>query len=373
MSHRAHWITACLFLALVASKFDARTGFTSLIRFGETWETRRHPSLQNLPIATVPHSNGYDGQFYGQIALDPLLNNPATPQALDVSAYRARRILTPATAAVVGFGNPWWTLQAYALLNAACWFALAWLLAKALPPLDPTNFARWLGCMFSMGVLESVRQSLVDLPALLLLALAIFAQIQSRTNQSTLWLAFGNLTKESNLLGALALCFGDPARPSAIKRSILSFGLAAIPLFGWSCYVNYRIPSSAASNGLGNFTWPLLGLGLHIKSCLSELAAGNWDGRYSMGLLGAVSFLIQAWTLWRRPNFHSAWWRVGAAYALLLLFLSPWVWSGYWAVSRVILPMTIGFNLLLPSSHRFFWPLWILGNATMIHAVWRFL
>jgi hypothetical protein len=373
MSHRAYWIATCIFLALVASKFDPRSGFTSLIRFGETWENRRLPSLQGLPIATVSHSNGYDGQFYAQIAVDPLLSNPDTSRALDVPGYRARRILVPAVAAAAGLGTPWWTLQAYALINVACWIALAWLLAKILPPSNPVNCSRWLGCMFSMGVLESVRQSLVDLPGLLLLVLAIFAQARSRPTQSTVWLALGNLAKESNLLGSFAVCFGSPERPFATKKSILTLGLAALPLLAWSCYVGYRLPSPAESSGLGNFTWPLLGLGRHVKSCLLEMASGNWDGRYSMGLIGAVSFLTQALSLWLRPNFHSAWWRAGAVYALLLLFLSPWVWSGYWAVSRVILPMTVAFNLLLPASTRLFWPLWALGNATILHGLWRFL
>jgi hypothetical protein len=373
MNYRAYWIAACLFAALVAAKFSMPTGFSSLIRFGETWETRRHVLLQGVPVATVPHSNGYDGQFYAQIALDPLLRHRDTARVLDVPAYRARRILTPAIAAAAGLGNPWLTLQAYALLNVVCWFVLAWLLAKALPASEPTNFARWLGCMFGMGVLESVRQSLVDLPALLLLALAISSQVQSRTIGSTVWLALGNLAKESNLIGSVALCFGDSKRPFPLKRAIFSFGIAAIPLMMWSYYVSSRLPSPAESAGFGNFTWPVLGLGIHLKTCLTELAAGNWDGRFSMGLLGAVGFVTQVAILWRHPNFQSGWWRVGAAYALLFLFLSPWVWSGYWAVSRVILPMTIAFNLLLSSSRRSFWPLWALGNVSILHALWRFL
>jgi hypothetical protein len=34
--------------------------------------------------------------------------------------------------------------------------------------------------------------------------------------------------------------------------------------------------------------------------------------------------------------------------------------------------MTIAFNLLLPAN-RFFWPVWIVGNLVLLHAVWRFL
>ena len=199
MSRHAYWIASCLFLVLIASKFSLQTGFTSLIRFGETWESRRSSALNGLPVATVPDSSGYDGQFYAQVALDPLLRNPGTGAALDVPAYRARRILVPAIATIIGMGNPWPVLQAYALLNVVCWLVLAWLLRRAISGNDWTAFARWAGCMFGMGALESVRQSLVDLPAALLLTLAILAHDRARTGQSTGWLALANLAKESSL------------------------------------------------------------------------------------------------------------------------------------------------------------------------------
>ena len=63
-----------------------------------------------------------------------------------------------------------------------------------------------------------------------------------------------------------------------------------------------------------------------------------------------------------RANWRSPWWRVGITYALLMVFLGPGVWGGVpGAVSRVVLPMTCAFNLLLPRN-RAFWPLAIIGN-----------
>jgi len=373
MSRPAYWIAICLFAALVAAKFSPHTGFTSLIRFGESWNDRRLDSLHELPIAIASHSNGYDGQFYAQLALDPLLRETRTARALDVPAYRARRILLPAAAALAGLGRPWWTLQVYALLNVVCWFVLAWLLRRMLPANDWMTFARWAGCMFGMGVLESVRQSLVDLPALVLLTLAIDAHDRSRTARSTGWLALANLTKESSLLGSLALSVEDFRWPFLTRRKTISLLAAAVPLAAWSYYVSTRLPPSPDSSGAGNFTWPLVGIIQLVNTCAAEIVAGNWDGRFTMGLLAAIGFVVQVWTLWRRPDFSSSWWRVGTAYALLILFLSPWVWSGYWAASRALLPATIAFNLLLPSNSRSFWPLWALGNVTLLHALWRFL
>lgn len=147
-----------MFTVLVLLIFSPQTGFTSLIRFGETWSNRLHSSLQDLPIAVVPSSNGYDGQFYAQIALDPTLRDAELARVVDAPAYRARRILLPALAALLGLGIPWWTIQAYAVLNVLCWLCFAWLLHRHIGRHDWIAYARWVGCVFSMGVTESVRQ-----------------------------------------------------------------------------------------------------------------------------------------------------------------------------------------------------------------------
>lgn len=372
MSRYAYWIATLLFVCLVLAKFSPQTGFTGLIRFGESWQHRRHSAIQTLPLATVPQSNGYDGQFYAQIALDPLLRSSELANVIDTPSYRARRILSPAIAAILGLGNPWWTLQAYALLNVFCWLVLGWCLHRQLDPADPLAFGRWVGCMFSMGVLESVRQSLVDLPALLLLVLAIGSWQKPSRHRSSLWLGLANLAKETSLLGMIALHCDKSLRPFPWRNIGLSLLIGILPFAVWSLYVGRRFTHIPGSDGLGNFSWPLLGLLTQAKYSLREVSLGNFDGRYSFSLVAIISLVIQFVFLWRNPRPESSWWRIGAAYSLLLLVLSSWVWSGYWAVCRAVLPMTIAFNLLLPAT-RAFWPLWTLGNLTMLHAVWRFL
>lgn len=330
------------------------------------------PSLQPLSVPVVTRSAGYDGQFYAQVALDPLLHDSNLATALDAPAYRARRILVPATAALLGSGNPWWTIQIYALLNVCCWFAFAWLLKNELTIADWTSFARWFGCVFSMGVLESVRQSLVDLPALLLLVLAVRANGRNSVKPTTLWLALGNLTKESSILAAAALAAYRPL-PLFLRRASLYVAVAALPALLWWVYVSRHFPSNSInSSGFGNFTWPLFGLINEIILSTRAILSGNFDSRYTFALVSIAGFIIQSTVLWLYPRPDTPWWRIGAAYSLLLLVLGPWVWSGYWAVCRAVLPLTIAFNLLLPAS-RAFWPLWICGNLSLLHAVWRFL
>jgi len=89
-------------------------------------------------------------------------------------------------------------LQAFALLNGFAGSFLGWRLHRLIGTADRLAFARWVGCMFSLGVLDSVRKSLVDLTALLLLRLATEAYTQARAGRSALWLALANLTKETS-------------------------------------------------------------------------------------------------------------------------------------------------------------------------------
>lgn len=373
MIRYAYWAAVLAFLTLAGAEFDRVTGFSHLIRFGETWKHAQLSTIRNLPLATVMHSAGYDGQFYAQIATDPLLRNPELDHAIDAPAYRARRILLPAIAALVAAGDPWWTVQAYALLNIFCWLILAWLIREWIDRNNWIGFARWIACMFSMGVLESARQSLVDLPALLFLAVAIRACTRSRSfSQSALWLALGNLTKETTLIGTLAVNCTELGDRRKWRQFIFRMTIAALPLVLWWLYVDHRFNGTSSGEGWANLTWPFVDMIAEGRLCLRELVRGNFDGRYSFGLLAITGLLVQSVTLWCHRDFKSPWWRVGAAYVLLLPFLGVWVWSGYWAACRAVLPLTVAFNLLLPADRRF-WPLWVAGNLTILHAVWRFL
>jgi len=367
-----YWIASLLFAGLVGAKFDSLTGFTSLIRFGETWQNRRHTSLQRLPISTVSKSNGYDGQFYAQIALDPLLKGSELPRIIDAPSYRAHRILAPLVAWIAGCGNPWWVIQVYALINIVCWAGLGWVLCRLINGRDWIDFARWVGCMFSVGILDSVRQSLVDLPALLLLVAAIWQLQRSRPNSSTLCLALGGLAKETTLLGAIALSADSVFLAKNRLWTACRIALVFVPTCLWWLYVDSRLGTEPSGSGLGNLTRPFAGLVRHTILCVTELGHANLDGRYLFGLLAVVGIIIQSISIWRASNLSSPWWRIGVAYSILIPFLSLWVWSGYWAACRAVLPLTISFNLLLPAN-RSFWPLWIAGNLTILHGLWRFL
>ena len=86
-------------------------------------------------------------------------------------------------------------------------------------------------------------------------------------------------------------------------------------------------------------------------------------------LIALVSLTTQAIVLVVVRARDNPWWRAGIASCALMVVLGPAVWEGFpGAATRVLLPMTVAFNAVLPRN-RWFWPLLFLGNLTVINAL----
>lgn len=356
-----------VFLVLwgVAAFYEPKDGFTVFIMFGSAFEPRAVPALQNVPHA-VDSTYGYDGQFYAQLALDPLLQDPATAKALDTPFYRARRIFLPWLANVVGLGIPWLVLQTYALLNVASWLGLAWVLLRWFPPGSASATAAWVGCVLGSGVLASMRLALPDGPSALLLALGIAALQANRHWVAAAILGVAGLTRETSLLGASVLAPSEIPTTRRLVTFAAQAAMVAGPLALWLLYLSsLGLPAEAA--GEGNFSAPFAA---YIQKWSTSIAnvrledAGR-DAWFTVAALVALTtqaVSLAWWREWRNP-----WWRVGIGYAVLLFVLGPAVWDGQpGAATRVVIPMTLAFNVLLPRG-RWFWPWWAVGNANLAH------
>jgi hypothetical protein len=130
-------IAVLAFLFCIGRVYDKRNGFTKLIGFGSRFASHTVPVVRSLPRYIYRRSAGYDGQFYAQLATDPLMKDSLTDQAMDDMPLRARRIFFAWTAYVLGLGRPAWILQAYALQNVICWLVLSVLLLRWFPAGTP--------------------------------------------------------------------------------------------------------------------------------------------------------------------------------------------------------------------------------------------
>ena len=356
-----------LLLASVARFYHPGVGFSALliIPTGHEYEI---PALQRIPHYEYPPQIAYDGSMYVQLAMDPLLRDPAIDRALDAPAYRARRILFCWTAYAMGLGRPAWILQTFALQNVLSWLILAWLITRWFPLTSPRFFALWVGSMFSHGLLMSVRMSLLDGPSLLLLASAVAASERGRRWLASVVLAIAGLGRETNLLGALALPW-----PVGWRGWLKTAGagiLIVLPLVIWQDYIWSIYRGTSASAGADQLAVPFTAYAHKWRVTVEQLRRGGFvsPAGYTLFVLLSVTVhvVFLAWTrAWREP-----WWRIAAAFALLILSAHWVVWEGQpGAVTRIGLPLKLGFNVLLARyPPPFFWAWFLAGNLDLVAA-----
>lgn len=355
-----------LFLLSVARFYHPGTGFTALIGFPEGHDYEA-PAMREVPHYDYPAWASYDGQFYAQRALDPLCRDPLVDRAMDLAPFRARRILFSWTAFAIGLGRPVWIIQVYAVQNVVCWLLLAWLLAHWIPPASRRGLALWSACLFSHGVLWSVRFALLDAPSLLLIVCAVRAVEAGRPLLSAAIAGVAGLARETNVLALAAQPI--PRDRRAWMRLAVAAVLTVLPLLLWEDYLR-SIYRSTIFRGTDTFTAPGVAL---TSSLLRSLTAFREEGIFSgawlpFGVL--TSLIVQSIYVLLYRNYKAAWWRVAVPYVGLMLVLDRVLANPHTgAITRVLLPLTVGFNVLLAAEPRTmrFWSWFVGGN---LHLLW---
>jgi hypothetical protein len=363
-----HLSAVALLLAGVLRFYESRSGFTALIGFGERQSASVVPALRDVPHKVYPRSSGYDGQFYAQMAVDPLLRDPATDRSQDDPALRARRILFSWTAYVLGLGRPAWILQAFALQNVLSWVVLGVLLRRWFVLDTPRGIALWLVTVFSAGLLWSIRESLLDGPSLLVLTLAVTSIEKGRQWTAAILCGLAGLARETNTLGVFALL--DPWTWTTWRSVARAAGLVAVamaPLAIWFDYIHSIYRSRIFTSG-ETLAFPFAGFLWRAQVAGEQILAGAVRGDLTTIAI-VLAFVTQVGWLLARPRWWDPWWRLGIAYAALLPFLGQPLWSGVLpTVVRVELPLLVAFNVGLLHVKRadLFWTLLACGNATVL-------
>lgn len=349
---------AC-FLILVGRFWHPVYGFTAFFQLDAANDELKIAAFRELPVYVYRDTGGYDGLYYAQLAQDPSLRDPALPRAMDNFGYRARRILPSALAWLLGIGDPARIVFAYSVLNLVAWGAFAFLWWRLLEVRDLRGWFAWAGVLFSAGALGSERLALTDLVALTILTAALLAARERRGPLAAGILGAAALARETSLLAVGALA----ERPWLSWRNLARLAAATLPLAAWLVYV--RVQTGPADAGWGNFTWPLTGLVDKWREAFRAIASLPDRPLAWTTLLATLALTVQGAFFALRPRLDDASWRLGAAYAGLMLFLGTAVWEGFpGAATRVLLPLNVAFNLLVQRTRA---PLvWLLaGNLTV--------
>ena len=357
-------LLCALFLRSVAKFYHPGLGFTALVGFPEG--EAESPPLRSIPHYLYPPEASYDGQFYAQRAFDPLARDPAVDRAMDLAPYRARRILFCWTAYVAGLGRPAWVLEAYALQNVVCWLMLAVLLTRWCDIRKPRGLMVWTAIMFSHGLLWSVRFALLDGPSLLLIALAVVAVEKGRPLLSAAIGGLAALGRETNVLAFLAQPI--PRTRREWLRASAAAVLLAAPVLLWMDYL-WSIYRSTLLLGTDQLLLPGTAFVFNLTRTLKGVAASGLRSGAGLDLCVMASIVVQAVFVAVFRNWARPWWRVAAGYVLLALVMDRVLWDPHTgAIMRVLLPLTVGFNVQLAreAAGSRFWPWFIAGNLHLV-------
>jgi hypothetical protein len=293
-------------------------------------------------------SEGYDGQFYLILALDPSLRSSVS-EHLDDAKYRARRILWSALAWTLAAGQPGAIVWMLVILNGFA-IALAGTLVglrairAGYSPYWSLAFVCGIGCVVSLwrmvgdgffaAMLISVgcltdRQPTPRLigAASILCALAV---LQKETAVLALPLVLVPLIRQRSLRGWLALS----AALAVVASWWIYIELTVDDQLGQPLFaINFALPgtgfgtaaatSLAGGRGLLRIGKDLAFLGVHALAVMTAIAVGSQNVK-SMLRGGRPDGLLLSLL----------------AFGGLGLVLSKNVWGEPWSYSRVLLPVT---------------------------------
>ena len=326
--HLVGWFVAGLATAtfLVCTQALALGGVAGLLQVGESSKLRPVIEQQLGPIPLVP-GGGHDGQVSYAIGLDLDLNELA--DEVGEPGYRHRRILFPLVASLGGL------LEGRALLygmlaTAAVGMGLA---TAAMADLSVSlGLSRWVtaGVLASPGAWLTVRVLTPDALALGLVLAALAAFARRKNAVALVLVTAAVLTKDQSLVTALAVAVWL-VWDRRIRAAVWFAAFPTAALAAWS---------AAVSRLVGDGFTPRGNLDLPFAGILDSISAWSIAPASDVAL-GMFMILIVLASLVVAFRLRATW--VGfqlAAWAMLAMVSSVWVWEFGNNVARAFAPLT---------------------------------
>ncbi len=235
-------------------------------------------------------AEGYDGQFAYYIARDPL----NAPRYLDVPAYRYQRILYPALARLVSFGQVALLPYAMLLINLIALVAGTVLLEQLL---IAERASRWYALSYGLfaGVFVAVRASTNEPLAYALVIAAIFAGQRGRVLPMAVLFGLAALAKETTLFCAAGYAVYYLTQGRWRDMLLLTL-LSIMPFALWQVYLHSWLGAWGVGSGGANAT-PFEIIPFNGIWRLTENGLGVF---IVFGIIVIPAVLIPTlWALWR--------------------------------------------------------------------------
>jgi hypothetical protein len=347
-------IVALLYAAFLLARLR-RTGydFTAFITAGDVFvDASATPSR----ITVLPGSDGYDGQFYYRLALDPFTaEQTAYGVRIDTPAYRQQRILYPLLAALLSLGRSSLVPLALIGVNYLALCGIAWLGGHVARGLGV--HALW-GAALALfpGFLLSLSRDTTEIVAGFFLLAYILSISRGKPYAAGLALSLAVLGKETALIAAAGLFLSLlparswPALRGRLRANWFTIAAPVVVYILWQAWLsgNWGIASVSNHTFTTTIGWPFGGIADLLRRIVPPEGRVEQVWLLEMALIGLFAAVCLA-ALWRSRAalFVKVTWLL---YLGLAVLLTATVWADDWAFLRVLSELYIfGVVILLGS------------------------
>jgi len=323
------------------------------------------------PISVAKDSDGYDGQFYYRLALNPFTRERLDYGILlDSPSHRQQRILYPLIVWILALGNAHWIPTLMVMVNYAGLCALAYLAAL---------YARGMGISpawglvvpFFPGFVLTLSRDLVEITAMTAVMTGILLARHNRRCAAAALFTLAVFARETTLLiplsyFAASLIGGfrqgqpDPTSPHRIKLAASAPYLAPLAAYiVWQLHLASVWGNTPLAANKSSLSIPLAGL------CQSLLSAIPPTQDFHQGLLLFHILCITLFALMvirslTREDILSPHGIAWLGYLLLVAsFSANFLWSNDWNYIRGLSEFCIiGSLLLIKSPYRLWCLVW---------------
>jgi hypothetical protein len=354
----------------------ARDQLSRFVVAGSDWSSRAHtPGF----LYVFPHAEGYDGQFYWRLAVDPaqLHLRPYMGVRID-NAYRLNRIFFPALVWVVSLGRAHLVALAMVVVNIVAILALLALGLRLVrrQSMSPA-WALLLLCV--PGLVGSLSRDLTETLTCCLGLGAMVAIREGRTVIAAVCFSAAVLTRETMLVAVIV--YGVAAVVAILRRqrrlslSDLAWVVPLIVFALWQFVVKLDIGTVPilSSAGSGDIGAPFVGF---FQSVGPWFSSGTWH-QVAKGLFytaQTISVVVLLWLAWcNRHRARTVEVVTMVGFVMLLVLETKQGWIAPFDARYASFPMVGAWSQLVEGGDRVLVrrAAWVVIPVVALTVVWR--
>lgn len=348
------WITAAAYLTFIVVRLGMHTGDASVfVVAGDRFvDARQSPA----GLAIRSDSDGYDGEFYYRLALDPFTTRATNfGITLDNAPWRQQRIIYPLLARMLALGQAGGISAALIAVNLLALCGIGWLggaFAQAL------NCHALSGLVLPLypGFLFALARDTAEILEVSLALAGMWCVMRQRAWRAALFFTLAVLTKETALLAVVGVFAAYVLRQ---RKTIApqAFMIPAIVLAVWHRYLFNQWGQWPVASGIGNLGWPLMGLLAFISR---TMGAATPSQRTLIEAIFIALFAIAPLIMLRASRTDVPIKLTWLLYGFMALMYSTPLWIENMAYFRALTNLYVwGMVIVLGATSRWRWPVLI--------------